>query len=243
MWLGAFPLSPLCSITISQDTCHLRVVPWTCHSLMGWNHLMGSFINHSYPGSVGWFWNHNFLFIDSQKVVKVYLSHLSVPEPTFIFFCQETTFVDSLIQTVYVIGVWVLVVTNLLDFSLLISHFFESKSSVCPWSHICLTLNRLWFMLYMRSLSFAVVALLQSLIVRVPITFADPSFPKDIVPSLSFFQRYEFGFVSGHMCWATTINIPHILLALSFYGKSLSFLLLDPWRSILILLWFSWGSG
>lgn len=44
MWLRAFLDAQLCSIIISHDTCHMTNVPWTCHSLIGWNHLKGSLI-------------------------------------------------------------------------------------------------------------------------------------------------------------------------------------------------------
>lgn len=95
-------------------------------------------------------------------------------------------------------GFLVVVSTNLLDFSLLILHFFESNN-MCPWSHIWLTLSRLWFNFSMSKINFAPYLFLLILIVPFPITFVEPSFLNEIVPSLSSYKDTIF-FLSPIIC-------------------------------------------
>ena len=86
---------------------------------------------------------------------------------------------------------WVLavVVTTPSDPSSLISHSFEVNTSMCPWSHIWMTLSRLWFIFSVSITLFSDASFLPKLIVPFPRILNELSLPNVIVPSFSCNHR------------------------------------------------------
>jgi len=88
-------------------------------------------------------------------------------------------------RTYMAFGAQLAVATILPYIPFLISHFVELNSIVCPWSHIFPTLSRLLFMFSTNRTLLARASWFPRVTVPDPITFEDPSFPKDMVPPSS----------------------------------------------------------
>ena len=92
------------------------------------------------------------------------------------------------------LGVLAAIATSLFDPSFLISQSFELKMSMCPWSHIWLTLSRLCFMFSMSKTFFADASLFPRIIVPFPRILDELLFPNVIVPSFACKVRKVFLF-------------------------------------------------
>ena len=91
-------------------------------------------------------------------------------------------------------GVLAVVATSIFDPSFLISQYFELKMSMCPWSHIWLTLSQLCFMFSISKTFFVDASLFPRLTVPFPRILDELSLLNVIVPSISCNDQNVFLF-------------------------------------------------
>ena len=108
-------------------------------------------------------------------------------------------------------GAQLAVATILPYLPFLISHFVEFNNIVCPWSHICPTLSRLWFMFSTNRTFLARAYLLPRLTIPDRVTYEDLSFPKDTFPSFLSFRDTNF-FLSLVICVEKPLSTYHTSL-------------------------------
>ena len=105
--------------------------------------------------------------------------------------------------------------TNFPESFLLISHFLESKMQMCPWSQVWLTLNKLGFN-FSTSNTFLALSFPKF---RVPFP---RMLPEALSPNVIFLYVVLSSiicFVSCHVFWTATVNIPEIPFILGFQGN------------------------
>jgi hypothetical protein len=108
-------------------------------------------------------------------------------------------------------GVLIVVSTSLPDPSFLISHYFELNISVCPLSHIWLTLSKLCFIFSTSKTFHATTSLFPRLILPFPIILVELSLPNMTEPSFSFFNVTNC-FFSLVICFEHPLSIYQWLL-------------------------------
>lgn len=118
-------------------------------------------------------------------------------------------------------GVLVVVAINWLYFSLLISHFFELKRKICPWSHILLTLQQNIIHIFDEKHILCCSILTSKLYCVCSIKIAYPSFVKYTNPPLHSFGDMKL-FMSPFICVQKPLSTYHTFFFLWAFRASVN---------------------
>lgn len=124
-------------------------------------------------------------FANIYQIVKFYMTHYSMPNPTLIYFPHTTYSLFSLIQNVHII--WNSGCCFYQSNGVFLSYFkfIRLKFRIFPWSNICLTCRRLCFIFSTSKKFFSLSFSLERIVMSFPRILVEPSSPKYALPLFS----------------------------------------------------------